>query len=143
VVYPMVIAKRIAQELPFMMTENIIMALVKKGGNRQEAHEKIRVNLFLSFPTSFHHPVLQVLSQEAAHQVKNLGLENDLIQRVRENPYFDPIKGQLDGLMDPSCFVGRAPEQVDTFLKEWVEPSLEDSELKEAIEGGSLVELNV
>jgi adenylosuccinate lyase len=83
------------------------------------------------------------LSQEAAHQVKNLGLENDLIQRVRENPFFDPIKGQLDGLMDPSSFVGRAPEQVDTFLKEWVEPALEDSELKEAIEGGSLVELHV
>jgi adenylosuccinate lyase len=79
VVYPRVIARRIAQELPFMATENIIMALVKAGGDRQEAHERIRV-----------------LSHEAAHRVKHEGLENDLIERVRKSEYFDSIKPQLE-----------------------------------------------
>ncbi|KAF9458714.1 adenylosuccinate lyase [Collybia nuda] len=126
VVYPKVIARRISQELPFMATENIIMAIVKKGGDRQEAHEKIRV-----------------LSHEAAHQVKNLGLENDLIDRVRADAYFDPIKGQLDELLEPASFVGRAPEQVDAFLKDWVEPALAGKELQEAINGSKKVELSV
>ncbi|KZT25053.1 adenylosuccinate lyase [Neolentinus lepideus HHB14362 ss-1] len=126
VVYPKVIARRIAQELPFMATENIIMAVVKAGGDRQEAHEKIRV-----------------LSHEAAHQVKHLGLENDLIERVRKDPYFDPIKAQLDDLLNPQSFVGRAPEQVDKFLKEWVEPALADSEFSSALQKGTKAELNV
>ncbi|KAI5991238.1 L-Aspartase-like protein [Pisolithus albus] len=125
-VYPNVIARRIAQELPFMATENLIMAIVKKGGDRQEAHEKIRV-----------------LSHEAAYQVKNLGRENDLIERVREDPYFDPIKDELDQLLDPRTFVGRAPEQVERFLKEWVEPALADEELKEALAKADKVELSV
>lgn len=126
VVYPNVIARRIAQELPFMATENLIMAIVKRGGDRQEAHEKIRV-----------------LSHEAAYQVKNLGRENDLIERVRKDPYFDPIKDELDQLLDPRTFVGRAPEQVDRFLKEWVEPALTEEELQEALAKTDKVELNV
>ncbi|KAG6879218.1 Phosphoribosylglycinamide formyltransferase [Termitomyces sp. T32_za158] len=126
VVYPMVIAKRISQELPFMATENVIMAMVKSGGDRQEAHEHIRV-----------------LSHEAAHQVKNLGLENDLIDRIRRDPYFDPIKGHLDALLDPASFIGRAPEQVDTFLKDWVVPALAPKELQEAIQQSKKVELSV
>ncbi|KAG6816830.1 Phosphoribosylglycinamide formyltransferase [Tephrocybe sp. NHM501043] len=126
VVYPKVIARRISQELPFMATENVIMAIVKAGGDRQEAHEHIRV-----------------LSHEAAHQVKNLGLENDLIERIRLDPYFDPIKGQLDALLDPSSFVGRAPEQVDAFLKDWVAPALAPAELQEAIQQSKKVELSV
>jgi len=126
VVYPMVIARRIAQELPFMATENIIMAMVKAGGDRQEAHEKIRV-----------------LSHEAAYQVKHLGLENDLIDRVRKDQYFDPIKSQLDELLNPASFVGRAPEQVDEFLKEWVEPALSIKDLQDAIEKSQKVELSV
>jgi len=126
VVYPKVIARRISQELPFMATENLIMAIVKKGGDRQEAHEKIRV-----------------LSHEAAHQVKNLGLENDLIERVRGDAYFDPIKGELNVLLDPRTFIGRAPEQVDKFIKEWVEPALADKELQEALLGTEKVELHV
>ncbi|GKV58048.1 adenylosuccinate lyase [Collybia sordida] len=126
VVYPKVIARRIAQELPFMATENIIMAIVKKGGDRQEAHEKIRV-----------------LSHEAAHQVKQLGLENDLIDRVRADAYFDPIKGQLDELLEPASFVGRAPEQVDAFLKDWVDPALSGEEIQGAINGSKKVELSV
>ncbi|KAF7421114.1 adenylosuccinase ade13 [Pleurotus ostreatus] len=126
VVYPKVIARRIAQELPFMATENIIMALVKNGGDRQEAHEKIRV-----------------LSHEAAHQVKQLGLENDLIDRVKSDPYFDPIKDQLEQLLDPATFVGRAPQQVDKFIKDWVVPALARDELQEAINKGGKVELSV
>jgi len=102
------------------------MAIVKKGGDRQEAHEKIRV-----------------LSHEAAHQVKNLGLENDLIERVRGDSYFDSIKEELDALLDPQTFIGRAPEQVDTFIKEWVEPALGEKELQEAILGAGKVELHV
>ncbi|CAA7262696.1 unnamed protein product [Cyclocybe aegerita] len=126
VVYPKVIARRIAQELPFMATENIIMAIVKKGGDRQEAHEKIRV-----------------LSHEAGHQVKQLGLENDLIERIRADPYFDPIKGELDTLLDPASFIGRAPEQVDAFLEKWVKPALDDPEVNDAISKSQKVELSV
>ncbi|OAX34248.1 Adenylosuccinate lyase [Rhizopogon vinicolor AM-OR11-026] len=126
VVYPKVIARRIAQGLPFMATENIIMTIVKKGGDRQEAHEKTRI-----------------LSHEAAHQVKNLGLENDLIERVQNDPYFSPIHDELEQLLDPQTFIGRAPEQVDNFLKEWVEPTLAEDELKGAVSAGAKVELNV
>ncbi|KDR65840.1 hypothetical protein GALMADRAFT_260037 [Galerina marginata CBS 339.88] len=126
VVYPKVIARRIAQELPFMATENVIMAIVKKGGDRQEAHEKIRV-----------------LSQEAGHQVKHLGLENDLISRIRADPYFDPIKDDLEALLDPTSFIGRAPQQVDAFLEKWVMPALEDPEVRDAIGRSGKVELSV
>jgi len=126
VVYPRVIARRVAQELPFMATENIIMALVKRGGDRQEAHEKIRV-----------------LSHEAAHQVKQLGLDNDLIERVRGDSYFEPIKDELDALLDPGSFIGRAPQQVEKFLEEWVMPALGDGELKAAVEKGDKAELSV
>jgi adenylosuccinate lyase len=109
-----------------MATENVIMAIVKKGGDRQEAHEKIRV-----------------LSHEAGHQVKYLGLENDLIERIRADPYFDPIKNDLESLLDPASFIGRAPQQVDSFLKKWVQPALEDTEIKDAIATSGRVELNV
>lgn len=87
--------------------------------------------------------IRQVLSHEAAHQVKQLGLENDLIDRIREDSYFDPIKGELEGLLDPASFVGRAPEQVDSFLKEWVEPALADDELQEAVGMSGKVDLSV
>ncbi|KAF5329443.1 hypothetical protein D9619_009163 [Psilocybe cf. subviscida] len=126
VVYPKVIARRISQELPFMATENVIMALVKKGGDRQEAHEKIRV-----------------LSHEAGHQVKQLGLENDLIERIKADSYFDPIKDDLETLLDPASFVGRAPQQVDSFLEKWVKPALADEELQKAIQTSKKVDLNV
>jgi adenylosuccinate lyase len=90
-----------------MATENIIMAIVKAGGDRQECHEKIRV-----------------LSHQAGAVVKEQGGENDLIQRVKADPYFAPIVPQLDELLRPSTFIGRAPEQVDGFVKNWVEPAL-------------------
>lgn len=107
VVYPKVIERRIHQELPFMATENIIMAMVKKGGDRQECHEHIRV-----------------LSHEAGAVVKQQGGENDLIERIRKDAYFEPIWADLASLMDPSTFIGRAPQQVDRFLKSYVEPAL-------------------
>lgn len=83
------------------------------------------------------------MSHEAAHQVKHLGLENDLIERIRADAYFDPIKAELDDLLKPESFIGRAPEQVDAFLKDWVEPALADKELQEAIAKSVKVELSV
>ena len=75
--------------------------------------------------------------------MKQLGLDNDLIERVRADPYFDPIKGQLDALLDPKTFVGRAPEQVDKFLADWVRPALADAELQTALGKAGKAELNV
>ncbi|KAI1884523.1 hypothetical protein AGOR_G00227250 [Albula goreensis] len=108
VVYPKVIERHIRHELPFMATENIIMAMVKAGGNRQDCHEKIRV-----------------LSQQAAAVVKQEGGDNDLLARVQADPYFAPILGQLDALLDPKTFIGRAPQQVTRFLSEEVHPLLQ------------------
>ncbi|CAD6568715.1 MAG: adenylosuccinase ade13, partial [Tremellales sp. Tagirdzhanova-0007] len=108
VVYPSVIKRRINQELPFMATENIIMAMVKSGGDRQECHERIRV-----------------LSHLAGAVVKEQGGDNDLIERVRADVYFQPIWNQLEALLDPTTFIGRAPEQVDGFVRDWVEPALD------------------
>lgn len=108
VVYPAIIARHIAAELPFMATENIIMAMVRSGGDRQDCHERIRV-----------------LSHQAARVVKEEGGENDLIERVKGDPYFAPISGRLDALLDPASFTGRAPQQVDAFLTKWVKPALE------------------
>ncbi len=85
-------------ELPFMATENIIMALVAKGVSRQEAHEKIRV-----------------LSHEAGSVVKDRGEDNDLIERIRKDAFFEPIFTELPRLLDPKTFIGRAPEQVAIF----------------------------
>uniref|UniRef100_A0A8D2DG18 Adenylosuccinate lyase n=1 Tax=Sciurus vulgaris TaxID=55149 RepID=A0A8D2DG18_SCIVU len=111
VVYPKVIERRIRQELPFMATENIIMAMVKAGGSRQDCHEKIRV-----------------LSQQAAAVVKQEGGDNDLIERIQSDAYFSPIHSQLEHLLDPSSFTGRAPQQVQRFLEEEVYPLLKPYE---------------
>lgn len=107
VVYPKVIARNIGQELPFMATENIIMAMVQAGGDRQVCHEKIRV-----------------LSHEAGAQVKQHGKDNDLIERVKSDAYFAPIISQLDKILDASTFIGRAPDQVTEFIEEEVEAVL-------------------
>ncbi|CAL7933098.1 unnamed protein product [Xylocopa violacea] len=122
VVYPEVIARHIAQELPFMTAENIIMAMVKAGGDRQVCHEKIRV-----------------LSQEASAQVKQHGKDNDLVERIRRDSYFAPILNQLNDLLNPQTFIGRAPQQVVEFIDEEVSPVLKN------YEGflGQSVELNV
>lgn len=109
VVYPKVIERRIQSELPFMATENIIMAMVEKGESRQECHEEIRV-----------------LSHQASAVVKQEGGDNDLIQRVRNTEYFKPIWGELDALLDPSTFVGRAPQQTEKFVKNDVANALKE-----------------
>lgn len=108
VVYPKVIERHVLQELPFMSAENLIMAMVKKGGDRQVCHEKIRV-----------------LSQEAAREVKQYGKDNDLIDRVKADPYFAPIHNDLEVLLNPSTFTGRASDQVVEFLNDEVKPILD------------------
>jgi adenylosuccinate lyase len=107
VVHPAVIRRHLDEELPFMATENVIMAMVERGGSRQEVHERIRV-----------------LSHQAAAQVKEHGKSNDLIERIRHDAFFAPIHADLDDLMDPETFIGRAPEQVDRFVAEEVKPVL-------------------
>lgn len=108
VVYPQVIARHVSQELPFMSAENVIMAMVKAGGDRQECHERIRV-----------------LSQQAGAQVKQYGKDNDLVERIKNDPYFAPVLGKLNEILDASTFTGRAPDQVLEFLEEEVKPILE------------------
>ena len=121
VVYPAVIRRRIDSELPFMATENIIMAMVRRGADRQEVHEAIRTH-----------------SMDAARVVKVEGGDNDLIDRIRQDPFFASIHADLEALLEPSTFVGRAPQQVDAFLKHEVEEALSGFEL-----GGSAEELKV
>ena len=115
-VWPKVIESHVRNELPFMATENIMMAAVKAGGDRQELHEAIRTH-----------------SMAAGRKVKELGEANDLIDRIKEDPLFAKIAKNMEKIMDPGKFVGRAPEQVDEFLKNEVEPVLKKykSELSE------------
>lgn len=108
VVYPKVIAARVQAELPFMATETILMEAVKGGGDRQELHEAIRVH-----------------SMDAAKRVKAEGLDNDLIQRIAEDPLFGMTKEELDAILDAKNFIGRAPQQVEDFAKDVVEPILQ------------------
>lgn len=103
VVYPQVIAKHLQEELPFMATEEILMAGVRGGGDRQDLHERIRVH-----------------SQDAGRQVKERGLANDLIERLQRDEAFAAI--DLTGTLDAARFVGRAPEQVDQFVAGVIEP---------------------
>jgi adenylosuccinate lyase len=107
VVYPQVIAQRLQAELPFMATETILMAAVAAGGDRQDLHERIRQH-----------------SQAAAAVVKQQGRPNDLLDRLRGDTAFSGVN--LDALTDARQFVGRAPEQVDEFVSEVVEPLLGD-----------------
>ena len=103
VVYPKVISARVAAELPFMATENIMMAAVKAGGNRQELHEKIRLH-----------------SQAAASQVKNFGKPNDLVGRLRADVAFAKI--DFEKILDPDAYIGRSAQQVDEFIRDVVTP---------------------
>jgi len=105
VVYPGVISRRINEELPFMATEVILMECVKAGGDRQELHEAIRRH-----------------SMESAKAVKERGERNDLIERIKGDKLFAAVKDGIDGIMRPQNFTGRAPQQVDEFLKEYIDP---------------------
>lgn len=107
VVYPKVIERRVMSELPFMATENIIMEAVKKGGDRQELHEAIRVH-----------------SMEAGKQVKVHGKENDLLSRIIADPIFNLTEDDLEGLVDPADYIGRSSEQVDDFIEQEIKPIL-------------------
>ena len=108
VVYPKVIRNRIMSELPFMATEMILMEGVKRGGDRQELHELIRIH-----------------SMEAAKQVKMEGKPNDLIERIIADDEFKMTEEEILAILEPENFVGRAPEQVTEFVQAYVEPILE------------------
>ena len=110
VVYPKVIEKRLMAELPFMATENIMMDAVKAGGDRQELHEKIRT-----------------LSMEAGRNVKEKGLDNNLLELIAADPAFNLTLEELKETMDPSRYTGRAKEQVEEFLSEVICPILDEN----------------
>ncbi len=110
VVYPKVIEKHFMAELPFMATENIMMDAVKAGGDRQELHERIRT-----------------LSMEAGRNVKEKGLDNNLLELIAADPAFGLSLEDLKKSMEPSLYVGRAPKQVEEFLAEVVKPVLEEN----------------
>ncbi|MCI8918678.1 MAG: adenylosuccinate lyase, partial [Eubacterium sp.] len=108
VVYDKVIKKHMMAELPFMATENIMMDAVKKGGSRQKLHERIRQ-----------------LSMQAGENVKKHGLDNNLLELIAADPEFQLSIEELQKGMEPEKYVGRAPLQVEKFLKEVVNPVLE------------------
>lgn len=109
VVYPKVIHSRVMSELPFMATEMILMEEVKRGGDRQELHERIRVH-----------------SMEAARQVKMEGKANDLLERIIADPDFKMTEEELRAAIKPENFIGRAPQQVTEFLEEYIQPILKE-----------------
>jgi adenylosuccinate lyase len=117
VVHPKVIEKNLRDELPFMATEEILMAGVRAGGDRQVLHERIRIH-----------------SQESARRVKDEGEPNDLFDRLKSDPAFASV--DLHSALDARQFVGRAPQQVDAFVRDVVEPirTKYASELKRATE---------
>lgn len=108
VVYPKMIEKRIMSELPFMATEYVIMEGVKRGGDRQELHERIREH-----------------SMEAGKQVKVEGKENDLIERIVADEYFNIDKEELVQILDPKRFIGFAPQQTEEYIEAEIKPILE------------------
>lgn len=105
VIYKKVINKHIEEELPFMATENIIMEAVKRGGDRQILHERIRTH-----------------SMEAGRMVKEQGLSNDLLDRIARDTTFEMSKEEIEGILDVHAFIGRAPEQTVEFISEFVDP---------------------
>ncbi|MBQ7668934.1 MAG: adenylosuccinate lyase [Clostridia bacterium] len=105
VVYPKVIEKHVKDELPFMATENIMMEAVKKGGDRQKLHEKIRQ-----------------YSMEAGRKVKEEGLPNDLLSRIESDNEFNIDKNELDSILDAKKYIGRAAVQVEEFVENYIKP---------------------
>ena len=110
VVYPKVVRQRVMNELPFMATENIMMSAVKKGGDRQELHERLRQH-----------------SIAAGRAVKEEGLPNDLMERVCGDPAFGLTLEEGMALLQPENFTGRAPQQVEDYLREVIDPILEEN----------------
>ena len=116
VVYPKVIEQRLMKELPFMATENIMMDAVKRGGNRQELNERIRVH-----------------SMEAGRIVKQEGGENDLLERIAGDPAFGVTLDELKALIRPENYVGRAPQQVEEFLRDEVAPVIDGNDGEDVV----------
>ncbi len=110
VVYEKVIRQRVMNELPFMATENIMMDAVKKGGNRQELHEKLRVH-----------------SQAAARVVKEEGGKNDLVERIAADPAFMVTREEIEAILQPEKFIGRSKEQVEEYLADIISPLLQEN----------------
>ena len=110
VVYPRVITARVMNELPFMATENILMDAVKRGGDRQQLHEKLRVH-----------------SQAAARVVKEEGGRNDLIDRIAADPAFGVTRQDIEKILDPQNFTGRSRQQVEDFLRDVIRPVLDEN----------------
>ncbi len=121
VVYDKIITKRVMAELPFMATENIMMDAVKKGGNRQDLHEKIRE-----------------YSMVAGARVKQEGLDNNLCDLILDDPMFMITKEEMDSILKPENFIGRCPQQVDEFIENCVKPVLDANGVTEEV-----VEINV
>jgi adenylosuccinate lyase len=116
-VHPARIRRRLEDELPFMATEQLLMRAVRNGGDRQEAHERIRKH-----------------SIEAARAIKEGAPHNDLLDRLARDKEWKVSLRDMKDAMNPSAFVGRAPQQVDEFLREVVEPLLQGAEVQEAVE---------
>ena len=108
VVYPKVIEQHLRRELPFMATENIMMDAAKRGADRQELHEHVRVH-----------------SMAASKVIKEEGGENDLLERIANDPIFGVTLDELKGIVDPHKYVGRAPRQTEIFLHDVVKPILD------------------
>ena len=117
VVYPKVIHSRVMSELPFMATENILMDAVKAGGDRQELHEKIRVH-----------------SMAAARVVKEEGGKNDLIERIVADPSFGLSQEDVQKILKPENFTGRAANQVEELVRDYVDPLLKENDAAEEVE---------
>ena len=111
VVYPKVVRQRVMKELPFMATENIMMSAVKKGGDRQELHERLRMH-----------------SIAAAKVVKEEGLENDLIDRICADDSFMLTRSEIDAILKPENFIGRSVEQVEEFISTAIAPILKENQ---------------
>ena len=107
VVNPGVIQRNLEEHLPFLATETVMMLATQRGGDRQDLHERIRQH-----------------SMDAAREMKEEGSRADLLKRIAGDPAFGMSLEELRDLVDPQDFVGRAPEQVDQFLEEWVNPVL-------------------
>jgi adenylosuccinate lyase len=120
VVHEQVIRSHVLAELPFMATENILMDAVRKGGDRQKLHERIRVH-----------------SQAAAEQVKDHGRANDLLERIAGDEAFGLTRSEIEGLLDPSLYIGRSAAQVEEFVAEKIAPIVND------VDGADKVELKV
>jgi adenylosuccinate lyase len=103
VVHPAVIARHVAEQLPFLATENLLMAAVQAGGDRQDIHERIRVHALA-----------------AAQRLKDGAVDNDLLERLRNDPAFPPL--DFGGVLDPCRYIGRSVQQIEAFLKHEIEP---------------------